>query len=83
MIKLNCKNKGLLMIHLMILMAFPVVIQAQSIKRQSISCYGSTEMTDNVRIEQTAGQPFNTVTEAESKSVIFQGFQQPVVFKTA
>lgn len=80
--KQNCNIKRTPVIYLIILMAFPGFIQAQSIKRQCVSSYGSTEITDNVRIEQTAGQSFNTVTETETKSVVFQGFQQPVVFKT-
>lgn len=52
---------------------------AQSIRRQCISSYGSSVLTENVLIGQTAGQSFST--EVSYNGVIIaQGFQQPVSF---
>ncbi len=52
---------------------------AQSIRRQCISSYGSSVVTENVLIGQTAGQSFNT--EVSTNGVtIAQGFQQSVTF---
>jgi hypothetical protein len=54
---------------------------SQSIKRQSIACYGSVSTTDNITFLQTAGQPFNTVSSYYNMSSILLGFQQPVKLK--
>ncbi len=53
--------------------------QAQSIRRQCISSYGSSVVTENVIIGQTAGQSFSTMGNLSTASVS-QGFQQPNTF---
>ena len=73
------------------LISLPNVHHAQSIKRQCISSYGASSVTDNVLISQTAGQSFNTTVSSNNISVS-QGFQQtntfsleeinPILFKT-
>lgn len=50
---------------------------AQSVKRQTISSYGATALTDNLIMGQTAGQCYNTTSGVEEGSVVLQGFQQP------
>jgi hypothetical protein len=53
---------------------------AQSIKRQTISSYGSSAViSENVTISQTAGQSYNTIAN-HSNGTVAQGFQQPVSF---
>lgn len=52
---------------------------AQSIRRQCISSYGSSVLTENVLIGQTAGQSFNTEVSINGVTIA-QGFQQPVGF---
>jgi len=52
---------------------------AQSIKRQCISSYGSSVVTENILISSTAGQSFNTAVSSAAVTVS-QGFQQPNTF---
>lgn len=57
-------------------------LQAQSIKRESISSYGATGVIGKVIIEQTVGQPYFTYNEATGNKVsVLSGFQQPSIFK--
>jgi len=53
---------------------------AQSVKRQTISSYGSAVLTDNLIIGQTAGQSYGTKGSSENSTAILQGFQQPNTF---
>lgn len=53
---------------------------AQSVKRQSISSYGSVYAADKLNVSQTAGQSYNTTSSSEKKEAILQGFQQPNTF---
>ena len=52
---------------------------AQSLKRQAISSYGSSGLTENIVVSQTAGQNFHTALGSIGVTVS-QGFQQPVLF---
>lgn len=57
-------------------------LQAQSIKRESISSYGATGVIDKLLIEQTAGQPYFTYNEATGNNIsVLSGFQQPNILK--
>jgi hypothetical protein len=57
----------------------PGTAWTQSIKRQSISSYGSSGLTENILVGQTAGQSFHTSVGSIGVTVA-QGFQQPVLF---
>lgn len=52
---------------------------AQSLKRQVISSYGSSGVAENIWFGQTAGQSFHTAAGSIGVTVS-QGFQQPVLF---
>ncbi len=67
----KCLNYGIFVL----LISVPIDNYAQSIKRQCISSYGSSGVTENVFIGQTVGQPFNTSLGSNSITVS-QGFQQ-------
>lgn len=60
--------------------AWPNESGAQSLKRQAISSYGSSGVTENIVISQTAGQSFHTAVGSIGVTVA-QGFQQPVLFE--
>ena len=62
-----------------ILIPLTIAVHAQSIKRQSVSSYGSSSITENVLISQTAGQSFNTDVSLIGVTVS-QGFQQPITY---
>jgi hypothetical protein len=55
-------------------------INAQSIKRQSISPLGGSSSTNGVFIQQTTGQAYSTQSYSGDGFSIRQGFQQPSVF---
>jgi hypothetical protein len=55
-------------------------LNAQSVKRQVISSYGSSTVTEKTSVSQTAGQSYNTTALSEDKTGILQGFQQPNKF---
>jgi hypothetical protein len=61
------------------LLMLPLNNYAQSIKRQSISSYGSSVVTENVLIGQTAGQSYHTAVSVGGTTVS-PGFQQPQLF---
>lgn len=61
------------------LITLPLNNYAQSIKRQSISSYGSSVVTENVLIGQTAGQSYHTAVSVNGITVS-PGFQQPQLF---
>lgn len=67
------------LLMLIILVCKPAANQAQTVKRQCISSYGSESVTDNIAFLQTAGQPFYTMSSTENPPGVLQGFQQPVV----
>lgn len=77
MIKNVDSKTYLLCCILALLSSLPSDNYAQSIKRQVISSYGSSGMSDHVFIGQTAGQSFNTTMSINGVTVS-QGFQQPV-----
>lgn len=58
----------------------PCYGNAQSIKRQCISCYGTVISTENHVISQTVGQCYNTLNNSENNSTVLQGFQQSGTF---
>jgi hypothetical protein len=58
----------------------PYEMQAQSIKRSCIPCYGSSMVTENLFMSQTAGQNYFTLSSDEEKTIVLQGFQQPVKY---
>lgn len=62
-----------------LLILLPLTSSAQAIKRQSISSYGSSVITENVLIGQTAGQSYHTEVSAVGFTVS-SGFQQPHLF---
>jgi len=70
-----------LMVFLNLMVYIPFMIQAQSVKRQCISSYGTTVKSNNATYLQTVGQPYITTASFDNKTSILQGFQQPVVFK--
>ncbi|MFH2142392.1 MAG: T9SS type A sorting domain-containing protein [Bacteroidota bacterium] len=78
--KFTFQRKIPLMLGIILLTCLPFVIQAQSVKRQCISSYGSVVLTDNLTIGQTVGQCYNTSGYSEDKTAILQGFQQPNTF---
>lgn len=55
-------------------------LSAQSVKRQVISSYGSSTVTEKTSVSQTAGQSYNTTASSENKTAVLQGFQQPNKF---
>jgi hypothetical protein len=55
-------------------------IHAQSLKRSCISCYGSAVISDQQLILQTAGQIYSTRSSDQEKTIVFQGFQQPISY---
>ncbi len=61
------------------ILLLPLNNYAQSIKRQSISSYGSSVLTENVLIGQTAGQSYHTEVSVAGVTVS-SGFQQPHLF---
>ena len=66
---------------LILFVCFSFENQAQSVKRQCISSYGSIIMSHDAAFMQTVGQPFNTVASSGNSTAILPGFQQPVAFK--
>lgn len=66
----NCLYAGLLFL----LISGPTEIYGQSIKRQSISSYGSAHVLDNLYIGVTVGQSYSTYS---ANGEATQGFQQP------
>jgi hypothetical protein len=77
-LKLQSK-KRLLLCLITLIGSVPVFVGAQSIKRQSISSYGSSTISDHLLIGQTAGQSFNTTVNSNG-IILLQGFQQPQTF---
>ncbi|MBN2611274.1 MAG: T9SS type A sorting domain-containing protein [Bacteroidales bacterium] len=67
-------------VFLMVLLAIPVFSQAQSVKRQCISSYGTTGSINGIIIMQSAGQPYNTYAASDIATEILPGFQQPVAY---
>lgn len=59
----------------------PFKIQAQSVKRQSVSSYAAMPGHGIPALEQTAGQPFGTTAFSEISTPLLQGFQQPLWLK--
>lgn len=55
-------------------------LSAQSVKRQVISSYGSSSVTEKTSVSQTAGQSYNTTASSENETAVLQGFQQPNKF---
>lgn len=53
-------------------------IQAQSLLRTSMSCFGSSLTESNILLRQTVGQPSNTQKVAGESMLLRQGFQQPI-----
>lgn len=53
-------------------------VYGQSVKRQVVSCMGSSAAVQGAVIMQTAGQCY--ATSNTETSVVLQGFQQPVVY---
>jgi hypothetical protein len=59
-----------------ILFLVTVHSQGQTLQRQGISSYGSSNLIDGVRIQQTVGQPYATGGNAVNDITLRQGFQQ-------
>ena len=53
---------------------------AQRIRRETISSFGSSNTIDGLPIRQTVGQPFSTVTFMDGNLGIHPGFQQTVFY---
>lgn len=62
-----------------VLLSLAVDSFSQTLKRQSISCYGTSQTGDNNIYSQTAGQAYST--QSTDNICVTQGFQQPVSFK--
>lgn len=56
------------------------IVNAQTIKMQCISSYGSSNSNGSVFISQTAGQAFSTKGNKADVNIIYQGFQQSKKF---
>jgi hypothetical protein len=79
---MNLKNK-FTRATVLLLLIFSIAagsINAQSVKRQVISSYGSSSVTEKISVSQTAGQSYNTTSSSENKTAVLQGFQQPNKF---
>ncbi len=75
----NVQRKSLVKLILLLMLFSPVFTQAQSIKRQSVSSYGSSFKSEEFTIKQTAGQTFFTSAYYETNLSILPGFLQPPV----
>ena len=64
----------------LLLMWLPYSSYAQAVKRQCISSYGSIAVFNNILAGQTAGQSYFTQAFTPDKTIVLQGFQQPVSF---
>jgi hypothetical protein len=69
------------LIGLIFILCIPFQNQAQSVKRESVSCYGSIAAISNTPLEQTVGQPYNSTASFHNKGSVFPGFQQSAIFK--
>lgn len=74
-------NKILIKYILLSLVWLPLNNQAQTIKRQCISSYGTSSLTEKTVIKQTVGQPYYTTSISFNNISILPGFQQPNVLK--
>jgi len=54
---------------------------AQSIQRQTIASVGSSNLSGNILIRQTIGQPYSTKGQTVDKKSYHPGFQQSSIFK--
>ncbi len=79
--KLIFQRKTFFVIYLFLFNCWPLINQAQSVKRECISSYGIIVTNENATFGQTVGQPYNTKAFYENETSILQGFQQPIVFK--
>jgi len=70
--------KGIIAGGTIVLLTLPAGIMAQSVKRSCIPCYGSSAMTDKTFIVQTAGQNYFTMSSEQEKTIVLQGFLQPL-----
>ncbi|MDI1353633.1 MAG: hypothetical protein PSX36_01855, partial [bacterium] len=59
----------------------PVFMNAQSIKRESISSTGNSSSSSGVSLSQTVGQPYHTGTKQSDNTAYHPGFQQSI-FRT-
>lgn len=76
----NLDSKSYILCCLLAIFSLPASdTEAQSIKRQVISSYGSSGISDQLFTGQTAGQSYNTMMSINGVTVS-QGFQQPVAF---
>ena len=71
-------QKGFFAGGVIVLLMLPADIMSQSVKRSCIPCYGSSVMTDNTLIVQTAGQNYFTMSSDQEKTLVLQGFLQPL-----
>ena len=62
------QSKIPLPVVLILMFGIVLNLQAQSVKRESISCYGSSVMAKSGTIAQTVGQPYNTTAGYDSKN---------------
>lgn len=65
---------------LLSLLWLPLNNQAQTIKRQCISSYGSSSFTEKTIVKQTVGQPYSTTAISVNSIYVLPGFQQPNLF---
>lgn len=63
---------------LIIFLAFTIFANAQSIKRNTLSSFGSSTSLTGQTLSQSVGQPSNVTSSSSSNLTIRQGFQQPV-----
>lgn len=71
-------QKGIIAVGTIVLLMLPADIMSQSVKRSCIPCYGSSAMSDNTLIVQTAGQIYFTMSSDQEKTIVLQGFLQPL-----
>ena len=71
-------QKGIIAGGTIVLLMLPADIMSQSLKRSCIPCYGSSAMTDNTLIVQTAGHNYFTMSSDQEKTIVLQGFLQPL-----
>lgn len=63
---------------ILLISAFSQDVWTQSIRRQSVSSYGSVGLSDFQTIQQTAGQCYHTTNHFDEHFSLCQGFQQSV-----
>ncbi|MBK9272085.1 MAG: T9SS type A sorting domain-containing protein [Saprospiraceae bacterium] len=68
-----------ILVSTMVLLSHNLV--SQSLKRQAISCLGSSGPVEQIYLSSTVGQVYSCAGIGSQNEAVFQGFQQPVILK--